>query len=74
MSDLTLKQSWSVVCFYPADFTFVCPTELSDLQDQYETLKSLDVEVYSVSADTHFTHKAWHDRQLKVSLSLIIEH
>ena len=58
VSDLTLKQSWSVVCFYPADFTFVCPTELSDLQDQYETLKFLDVEVYSVSTDTHFTHKA----------------
>jgi len=52
---------WSVVCFYPADFTFVCPTELEDLQDQYETLKSLEVEVYSVSTDTHFTHKGWHD-------------
>ena len=55
------KGKWSVVCFYPADFTFVCPTELGDLQDQYETLKSLGVEVYSVSTDTHFTHKAWHD-------------
>jgi peroxiredoxin (alkyl hydroperoxide reductase subunit C) len=50
-----------VVCFYPADFTFVCPTELEDLQNQYDTLKSMDVEVYSVSTDTHFTHKAWHD-------------
>ncbi|THF76373.1 alkyl hydroperoxide reductase subunit C [Cohnella fermenti] len=55
------KGQWSVVCFYPADFTFVCPTELGDLQDQYETLKKLGVEVYSVSTDTHFTHKAWHD-------------
>lgn len=52
---------WSVVLFYPADFTFVCPTELGDLQDQYETLKSLGVEAFSVSTDTHFTHKAWHD-------------
>ncbi|MEY8463452.1 alkyl hydroperoxide reductase subunit C [Streptococcus merionis] len=55
------KGKWSVVCFYPADFTFVCPTELEDLQSQYAALKDLDVEVYSVSTDTHFTHKAWHD-------------
>jgi len=52
---------WSIVCFYPADFTFVCPTELEDLQDQYAALKALGVEVYGVSTDTHFTHKAWHD-------------
>ncbi len=57
----SMKGKWSVVCFYPADFTFVCPTELEDLQNQYETLKGLGVEVYSVSTDTHFTHKAWHD-------------
>ncbi len=57
-------------CFYPADFTFVCPTELEDLQNQYETLKSLGAEVYSVSADTHFTHKAWHDIQ-KQSVKLL---
>ncbi|AZK45368.1 alkyl hydroperoxide reductase subunit C [Paenibacillus lentus] len=56
-----LKGKWSVVCFYPADFTFVCPTELEDLQDQYATLKELGVEVYSVSTDSHFVHKAWHD-------------
>ncbi|MFF2888607.1 MULTISPECIES: alkyl hydroperoxide reductase subunit C [unclassified Paenibacillus] len=61
VSEANFKGKWSVVCFYPADFTFVCPTELGDLQDQYETLKSLGVEVYSVSTDTHFTHKAWHD-------------
>lgn len=52
---------WSIVCFYPADFTFVCPTELEDLQNEYATLKSLGCEVYSVSTDTHFVHKAWHD-------------
>jgi peroxiredoxin (alkyl hydroperoxide reductase subunit C) len=50
-----------VLFFYPADFTFVCPTELGDLQDKYEELQKLGVEVYSVSTDTHFTHKAWHD-------------
>jgi len=61
VTDENLKGQWSVVFFYPADFTFVCPTELGDLADQYEQLKSMGVEVYSVSTDTHFTHKAWHD-------------
>ncbi|PAJ27251.1 hypothetical protein APW32_11455 [Staphylococcus aureus] len=53
-----LKGSWSVVCFYPADFSFVCPTELEDLQNQYEELQKLGVNVFSVSTDTHFVHKA----------------
>ncbi|MDE2121593.1 MAG: peroxiredoxin [Betaproteobacteria bacterium] len=61
VSDATLKGHWSVVVFYPADFTFVCPTELEDLADHYEEFKKLGVEVYSVSTDTHFSHKAWHD-------------
>lgn len=61
VTEQNFKGSWSVLCFYPADFTFVCPTELEDLQDQYEALQKLGVEVYSVSTDTHFTHKAWHD-------------
>lgn len=61
VSEENFKGKWSVVCFYPADFTFVCPTELEDLQNQYEELKKLGVEVYSVSTDTHFTHKAWHE-------------
>lgn len=61
VSDENFKGKWNVVCFYPADFTFVCPTELEDLQNQYATLKALGAEVYSVSTDTHFTHKAWHD-------------
>ena len=56
-----LKGQWSVVFFYPADFTFVCPTELGDVADLYGELQKLGVEVYSVSTDTHFTHKAWHD-------------
>ncbi|NLJ12708.1 alkyl hydroperoxide reductase subunit C [Denitrificimonas caeni] len=61
VSEADLKGKWSVVFFYPADFTFVCPTELGDLADNYETFKKLGVEIYSVSTDTHFTHKAWHD-------------
>ena len=56
-----MKGQWSIVCFYPADFSFVCPTELEDLQNQYAALKELGVEAYSVSTDTHFVHKAWHD-------------
>lgn len=67
VSSENFKGQWSVVCFYPADFTFVCPTELEDLQNEYATLKSLGVEVYSVSTDTHFTHKAWHDSSEKIS-------
>ncbi|GMV14529.1 MAG: peroxiredoxin [Polyangiaceae bacterium] len=56
-----LLGKWSVLFFYPADFTFVCPTELADLAERYAELQALGVEVYSVSTDTHFTHKAWHD-------------
>ena len=52
---------WSVFFFYPADFTFVCPTELEDLANKYEEFKNIDCEIYSVSCDTHFVHKAWHD-------------
>ena len=61
VSDADLKGKWSVVFFYPADFTFVCPTELGDLADNYAEFQRLGVEIYSVSTDTHFTHKAWHD-------------
>ncbi len=61
VSDADLRGKWSVVFFYPADFTFVCPTELGDLADHYAELQGLGVEVYSVSTDTHFVHKAWHE-------------
>src|ERR1700710_668816 len=61
VSEENFKGKWSVVVFYPADFTFVCPTELGDLADRYAEFKKLGVEVYGVSTDTHFTHKAWHD-------------
>lgn len=55
------KGKWVVLFFYPADFTFVCPTELEALADNYEKIKELDAEVISVSTDTVFAHKAWHD-------------
>ena len=61
VSEKDLEGKWAVFFFYPADFTFVCPTELGDVADKYEELQSRGVEVYSVSTDTHFTHKAWHD-------------
>ena len=67
VSEANLKGKWSVVFFYPADFTFVCPTELGDLADNYDTFKSLGVEIYSVSTDTHFAHKAWHDSSGTIS-------
>lgn len=67
VTEENFKGKWSVVCFYPADFTFVCPTELEDLQNNYETLKALGAEVYSVSTDTHYTHKAWHDSSAAIS-------
>lgn len=63
----TLKGKWSVFVFYPADFTFVCPTELADLADQYAEFQKLGVEIYSVSTDTHFAHKAWHDTSDAIS-------
>ena len=61
VTDADVKGKWAIFFFYPADFTFVCPTELEALAGIYPTLQSLNVEVYSVSTDTHFSHKAWHD-------------
>jgi NADH-dependent peroxiredoxin subunit C len=61
VSEADTKGKWAVFFFYPADFTFVCPTELGDLADHHAELQRLGVEVFSVSTDTHFTHKAWHD-------------
>lgn len=62
-----VKGKWSIFLFYPADFTFVCPTELEDMANQYEELQKLGVEVYAVSTDTHFVHKAWHDSSPAIS-------
>lgn len=56
-----VKGKWSIFLFYPADFTFVCPTELEDMAKIHAELNELGVEVYGVSTDSHFVHKAWHD-------------
>lgn len=61
-----LMGKWSVFFFYPADFTFVCPTELEDLAEKYEDFKNVGCEIYSVSCDTHFVHKAWHDASERI--------
>jgi peroxiredoxin (alkyl hydroperoxide reductase subunit C) len=61
VTEADLKGKWSVFFFYPADFTFVCPTELGDVADNYAEFQKMGVEIYSVSTDTHFTHKAWHE-------------
>lgn len=55
------KGKWVILFFYPADFTFICPTELEEMAEQYETFQKLNTEVLSVSTDTVYTHKAWHD-------------
>ena len=61
VTEKSLEGKWSVFVFYPADFTFVCPTELEDLANTYAEFQKLGVEIYGISTDTHFAHKAWHD-------------
>lgn len=56
------KGKWLVLLFYPADFTFVCPTELAQAQQFYAQFKKLNAELVSISTDTTFVHKAWHDQ------------
>ena len=61
-----IMNKWSVFFFYPADFTFVCPTELEDLANKYNEFKAIGCEIYSVSTDTHFVNKAWHDTSERI--------
>ncbi len=61
------KGKWLVLLFYPADFTFVCPTELEEMAEMYEEFKKLGAEVISVSTDTAFSHKAWHDHSKAIA-------
>jgi peroxiredoxin (alkyl hydroperoxide reductase subunit C) len=78
--DLTAKDllgHWSVVFFYPADFSFVCPTELADVAEKYAKFQQIGVEVYSVSTDSHFVHKAWHDASetiRKIQYPMLADH
>ena len=66
VSKADILGKWSVFFFYPADFTFVCPTELEDLANLYEKFQAIGCEIYSVSCDTHFVHKAWHDASERI--------
>ena len=66
VSKAQIMGKWNVFFFYPADFTFVCPTELEDLANKYEDFKKAGCEVYGVSCDTHFVHKAWHDASERI--------
>lgn len=58
---------WAVYFFYPADFTFVCPTELEDMAEAYDRFRALGVEVYAISTDSQYSHKAWHDSSEAIS-------
>lgn len=62
VTEKDLQGHWSVFVFYPADFTFVCPTELGDLADNYDKFQEIGCEIYSVSTDSHFVHKQWHEQ------------
>ena len=59
LGELKTDRKWTILVFYPADFTFVCPTELADLAEKYEALKKLGAEVISVSTDTKYSHMPW---------------
>ncbi|MDR0368495.1 MAG: peroxiredoxin [Bacteroidales bacterium] len=61
ITDKDVRGKWGIFFFYPADFTFVCPTELEDMAENYAKFKAMGVEIYSISCDTQFVHKAWHD-------------
>jgi|TARA_B100001971_G_C18248286_1_gene576089 peroxiredoxin (alkyl hydroperoxide reductase subunit C) len=61
------KGKWLVLIFYPADFTFICPTELEEAAIHYAEFKDVNAEILSVSTDTHFVHKAWHDSSPAIS-------
>jgi peroxiredoxin len=74
LTEADFKGTWSVLMFYPADFTFVCPTELEDLASLQADFDKLGVKLYGASTDTHFAHKAWHDTSeaiKKVNYALI---
>ena len=67
VSNKDIEGKWALFFFYPADFTFVCPTELEDLSNKYDELQALGVEVFSVGTDRHFVHMAWHDTSDRVA-------
>lgn len=72
-----IKGKWAIFFFYPADFTFVCPTELVDMAEKQADFDRLGVSIYSVSTDTQYTHKAWHDTSdsiKKIGYTMLADH
>lgn len=72
----SLRGKWSIFFFYPADFTFICPTELEELAHLYKEFQNEGAEILSVSTDTVFVHKAWHDHSpaiAKVAFPMIAD-
>lgn len=67
VSEKDLAGKWNIFMFYPADFSFVCPTELEDMAHYHNDFKELGCQIYSVSTDTHYVHKAWHDSSKKIA-------
>ena len=67
VTEKDLEGKWNAIVFYPADFSFVCPTELEDLAYHHEQFQALGCQVFSASTDTHFVHKAWHDHSSKIN-------
>ncbi|WP_019831089.1 alkyl hydroperoxide reductase subunit C [Sphingomonas sp. PR090111-T3T-6A] len=61
VTDAEISGRWAVFFFYPADFTYVCPTELEDLADNFDEFCRLGIDIFSVSTDTVYSHKVWHD-------------
>ena len=63
VTDQSLRGKWSVVFFYPADFTFVCPTELADLAEKHAEIEAMGVKIVAISSDTKFAHLAWRNSE-----------
>lgn len=61
------KNKWLIIIFYPGDFTFVCPTELRETAERYKDFQKRGAEVFSISTDSVYSHKAWHDRSPSIS-------
>ena len=61
------SDKWLILLFYPADFTFVCPTELEQAAQMEKEFTKLNAQIISISTDTHFVHKAWHDNSKAIS-------
>ncbi len=66
-SKIASEEKWLILFFYPADFTFVCPTELAEMGVIYEEIKGLNAELISVSTDSHYVHMSWQESERLLS-------